>query len=76
MQYCRFLLCCFVKHKSSNAKHKSGICGKTHIQDINSQHSRHSFPHGGWGGERELLPSPSSGTSPHAAPGVGKELEN
>lgn len=76
MGYRRLPLCCSIKHKSSKAKHKSGICGMTHTQDIHSQHPRHSFPHGGQGGERQLLPSPSSGTSTHAAPGAGKELVN
>lgn len=76
MGSCRLLLCCSIKHKSSKATHRSGICGMTHTQDIHSQPLRHSFPHGGRGGERELLPSPFSGTSPHAAPGAGKELVN
>lgn len=76
MGYCRLLLCCSIKHKSSKAKHKSEIWEVTHTQDIHSQHWRHSFPHGGHGGERELLLSPSSGTSPRTAPGAGRELAN
>lgn len=76
MGYFRLLLCCSIKHKSSKSKHMPGIYGMTHTQDVHSQDLRHSFPHGGQGGERELLPSPSSGISPHTAPGVGRELVN
>ena len=58
--------------------------GQAQVRDLwGDPHPRYSFPTPetfislqGWGGERELLPSPSSGTSPHAAPGAGRELVN
>lgn len=34
LSYCRLLLCHSIKDKSSKAKHKSRVCGMTHIQDI------------------------------------------